>query len=159
MLPVMAAVAVRKKVVSVVHFSPSFCLQSLQLFYLLDQIESNCIYWLHWKSEKNRTEPNELDELRYSKSLKQPAMLTDMLSCICMFKSKHLSVLKSEKKSKLNELNELECPKTPSQMSNSAHWHAFLYLHAQTCIKTFIHLSHFKSEKQTELNELDELEY
>ena len=32
LLPVMAAVAVRKKVVSVVHFSPSFCLQSLQLF-------------------------------------------------------------------------------------------------------------------------------
>ena len=29
-LPVMAAVAVRKKVVSVVHFSPNFCLQSLQ---------------------------------------------------------------------------------------------------------------------------------
>ena len=31
-LPVMAAVAVRKKVVSIGHFSPSFYLQSLQLF-------------------------------------------------------------------------------------------------------------------------------
>ena len=42
-------------------------------------------------------------------------------------------------------------------MSNYAHQHAILYLHAQTCIKTFIHLSHFKSEKQTELNELNDL--
>jgi len=31
-VPVMAAVAVRKKVVSIGHFSPSFYLQSLQLF-------------------------------------------------------------------------------------------------------------------------------
>ena len=31
-LPVMAAVAVRKKVVSIGHFSTSFCLQSLQIF-------------------------------------------------------------------------------------------------------------------------------
>ena len=28
-IPVMAAVAVRKKIVSIDHFSPSFCLQSL----------------------------------------------------------------------------------------------------------------------------------
>ena len=56
-----------------------------------------------------------------------PAMLSDMLSCICMPKSKHLSVLKSEKKSKLSELNELEYLKTPSQMSSFANWHAFLY--------------------------------
>ena len=31
-LPVMAAVAVRKEVVSIDHFSPSFCFQSLQIF-------------------------------------------------------------------------------------------------------------------------------
>ena len=31
-IPVMAAVAMRKKVVSIGHFSPSFYLQSLQLF-------------------------------------------------------------------------------------------------------------------------------
>ena len=70
-LPVMAAVAVRKKVVSIGHFLPSFYLQSQHFFYLLDQIKSNCMYWLHWKSEKNRIEPNELDELQYSKSLNQ----------------------------------------------------------------------------------------
>ena len=34
-----------------------------------------------------------------------------------------------------------------------------LYLHAQTCIKTFIYLSHLKSDKKTELNELSKLEY
>ena len=31
-LPVIAAVAVRKKVVSIGHFSPNFCFQSLQIF-------------------------------------------------------------------------------------------------------------------------------
>ena len=70
-LSVMAAVAVRKKVVNIGHFSPSFYIQSLQSFYLLDQINKKCVYWLHCKSEKNRTEPNELDELKYSKSLNQ----------------------------------------------------------------------------------------
>ena len=70
-IPVMAAVAVRKKVVKVVHFSPCFCLSSLQLFSLLDPIKSNIMYWLHWKSEKKRTEPKELDELKYLKSLNQ----------------------------------------------------------------------------------------
>ena len=29
------------------------------------------MYWLHWKSEKNGTEPNKLDELKYSKSFNQ----------------------------------------------------------------------------------------
>ena len=33
----------------------------------------------------------------------------------------------------------------------------FLYLHAQTSIKTFIHLTHSKWEKKTELNELEYL--
>ena len=90
----------------------------------------------------------------------QLSLLTCSLVFACLNQNTYISVLKSEKKSKLNErneLNELEYSKTPSQMSSSAHWHAFLYLHAQTCIKTFIHLSHFKSEKQTELNELNEL--
>ena len=64
MLPVMEAVVVRKKVVGIGHFSPSFCLQSLQFFFLLNQIKSNRLYLLHQKSEKNRTEPSELDEPR-----------------------------------------------------------------------------------------------
>ena len=46
------------------------------------------------KSEKNRT---ELDELKYSKkSTRQPALLTDMLSCICMLKSEHLFIYPNE---------------------------------------------------------------
>ena len=31
-VPVVAAIAVRKKVISIGHFSPCFCLQSLQIF-------------------------------------------------------------------------------------------------------------------------------
>ena len=58
-----------------------------------------------------------------------------------------------------NKLIELEYRKTPSQMSSYAHLHAFLYLHAQTSIKTSIHFSDLKSEKRIELNELNELEY
>ena len=107
----MATAAVRKEVVSIGYFLPSFCLQWLQFFYLLDQIKSNCMYWLHWKSEKSRIEPNELDELKCSKSL--------------------------------------------NQITSYAHWHAFLYLHAQ--IKTFVYLSYLKSEKGAELNGLEYL--
>ena len=42
-LPVMAAFAVRIKVVGVVHFSPKFCLQSLQLFLFVNKPGR---YWL-----------------------------------------------------------------------------------------------------------------
>ena len=38
----------------------------------------------------------------------------------------------------LNELNELNCSKTPSQMSSYAHKRVFLYLHAQTSINTLL---------------------
>ena len=69
-LPVMAAVAVRKKVVSIGHFSPNFYLQSMHFFHLSDQIKSNCMY-VCIVGMKNKTEPNELDELKYSKSLNQ----------------------------------------------------------------------------------------
>ena len=63
----------RRKEKSRKHWSffTKFFFWSLQIFFLLDQIKSNCMYWLHWKSEKNRIEPNVLDELRCSKSLNQ----------------------------------------------------------------------------------------
>ena len=148
----MATIAVRKKVISIGHFSPCFCLQSLQIFYLLEEIKSNCMHWMHWKSEKNRTEPNELDELKYSKSLTQMTSHAHwhvlVFACSDMYKNIHLSHLKLEKKTKLNELSELEYWKTPSQMSSYAHWLTFLYLHAQTSIKTSIHFSDLKSEKK-----------
>ena len=68
-------------------------------FYSLDQIKSNCMYWLHWKAEKNRTEPNAQILKCWAKcsnpepnaqnhSTRKQAMLTDMLSCICMLTSK-----------------------------------------------------------------------
>ena len=41
---------------------------------------------------------------------------------------------KKERKTELNELSELECSKSPSQMSSFAHKDVFLYLHAQTNI-------------------------
>ena len=57
----MAAFAVRKKVVSIGHFSLSFCLQSLQIFFFVrsNQEELYVLIVL-----KDRTEPNELDELK-----------------------------------------------------------------------------------------------
>ena len=67
----MAAVAVRKKVVNIGHFSPSFYLQSLQ-FFLFIRVNQELLYEsIALKIRKNRTEPNELDELKYSKSLNQ----------------------------------------------------------------------------------------
>ena len=44
--PVMGAVVVWKKVVSIGHFSPRAYLPSLHFLYKLDQINSNCIYRL-----------------------------------------------------------------------------------------------------------------
>ena len=61
-----------------------------------------------------------------------------------MYQNIYLSQLKLEKKTELNELSELEYWKTHSQMSS----YGFLYLHAQTSIKTFIHFSDLKSEKK-----------
>ena len=43
-IPVMAAVAVRKKVVSIGHFSQNFIFNHCNCFYLLDEIKSNCMY-------------------------------------------------------------------------------------------------------------------
>ena len=70
-IPVMAAVAVRKKSLALVSFHQAFIFSHCKSFFRLDQIKSNCMYWFHWKSEKKRTEPNELDELKCSKSLNQ----------------------------------------------------------------------------------------
>ena len=121
-IPVMAAVAVRKKVINIGCFSPK------KFFYLLDQIKSNYIYWLHWKSEKTRTEPNELDELKCSKSLNQTigyAHWHAFLYLHAPIKTLIYPIKNQKKKTELNELSELKCLKTPSQMSSYAHWYAF----------------------------------
>ena len=135
-----------------VTFHQAFVFSHCKSFYLLDQIQSNCVFRLHLKSEKNRTEPNELDELKCSKSLNQTTSYAHWHAFLYLHAHIktfiYLSHIKSEKKTELNELNELEYSKTLSQLSSYTPWHAFLYLHAQTCIKTFIHLSHLKSEKK-----------
>ena len=101
-IPVTAAIAVRKKVVSIGHFSPCFRLQSLQMFDLLEEIKSNYTHWMYWKSEKNRTEPNELNELKYSKSLTQMTSHAHwhilVFTCSDMYQNIHLSHLKLEEK-------------------------------------------------------------
>ena len=62
-LPVMATVAVRKKVVSIGHLSPSFCLPLQSFLFVRSNQEQ--LYVLI--ALKNRTKSNELDELKYSK--------------------------------------------------------------------------------------------
>ena len=130
-LPVMAAVAMRKKVVSIGHFSPSLCLWSLKLFlFIRSNQEQLCILialkireekgwakWARWTKKLKITQPDN-----------QLCLLTCFLVYACLNQNICSSVLKSEKKSKINELNELEFLKPPSQMSSSAHWNAFLYL-------------------------------
>jgi len=46
--------------------------------------------------------------------------------------------IKKKKKIEFNDLNEIECSKTPSQMSSYVHKHVFLYLHAQTNINPLL---------------------
>ena len=78
----------------------TFFLNHCDSFYLLDKIQNYWIYSLRWTSKKKRTDPNKLNELKYSKSL--------------------------------------------TQMTSYAHWHAFLYLHAQKWINSFFELSCLK---------------
>ena len=70
-IPAVALSPWEKKSWALIIFYHVFIFSHCKSFYLLDQIKSNCMYWLYWKSEKNRTEPNELDELKCSKSLNQ----------------------------------------------------------------------------------------
>ena len=63
-VPVMAAVAVRKKVVSSGHFSPCLYLQSLKSFFFIRSNQKQLYVLI---ALKIGTEPNELDELKYSK--------------------------------------------------------------------------------------------
>jgi len=72
---------------------------------------------------KNSIEPNELDKLKYSKSLKQTTSYAHWNVILYLHAQlKYLFILfEIRKKTKLNELNELEYSKTPSQMSSSAH--------------------------------------
>ena len=145
----MAAVAVRKKVISIGHFSLSFCLQSF--FHLLYQIKSYCINWLHWKLEKNRTEQNKLDKREYLKSFIKTASYGHWPVFFVFARSNTCPNIYSfipfeiRKKTEPNELNELDYSKTFTWMSSRAHEYVFLYLHAQTNIKILLYWSYTKS--------------
>ena len=68
----MAAIAVKKKVISMDHFSPSFHLQSLQIFLFVRSNQKQSYILNALKIRKiDKTEQGELDELKYSKSLTQ----------------------------------------------------------------------------------------
>ena len=51
-------------------FHQIFFFRRCHLF-LFDQIKRNRMHLLHWKTQKNRCEPNELNKLKYYKLLKQ----------------------------------------------------------------------------------------
>ena len=104
-------------------------------FYSLDQIKSNCMYWLHWKAEKNRTEPNELDELKYSKWFNQTTSYAHWHACICMLTSKIFLfisyIIRRKDWAKLLKI---------TQLDNQPYSLTGLYLHAP--IKAFMYASH-----------------
>ena len=62
-------IAVRNKVISIVHFSPCFRLQSLQFLFIFEIKSKANIYIECTENQRKIGEPNEADELKYSKSL------------------------------------------------------------------------------------------
>ena len=92
-------------------------------------VRLNQKHWLHWKSEKDGAEPNELDELKCWKSLNQTTNFAHWHAFLYLHPHiKYLFILtnKNQKeKNELNELSELEYLKTPSQKSTHAHTHIF----------------------------------
>ena len=96
-LPVMAAIAARKKVISIGHFSLSVCLQSLNLF-LLDQIKSNSIYWFYILIIlKIREIQDRAKCARWAKILKitQPDNQLCSLICFLVFAFSHQNIFLS----------------------------------------------------------------
>ena len=73
-----------------------------------------------------------------------------ILSCFYVFAYLNIyqninSFVAFESREKKTELNELQCSKTPSQMSSFAHKHVSVYLHAQTNKNTLLDWSYTKS--------------
>ena len=113
-------------------------------FYFLDQIKSNCMYWLHWKSEKNRTEPNELDELKDSKWFNQTTSFAHwhvFFVFACLNQNINLFILFwIREKEQAKRAKWARIFKTPSWMSSFAHSHVFLiYLLKQVWKYLFIY--------------------
>ena len=85
---------------------------------------------------------------KWARILKNTLTDEQLCSLICFFvfscSEKYQNIysfiwFKSEKKIELNELNELKCSKTPSQMSSYVHKHVSLYLHAQANMNTLLY--------------------
>ena len=122
------------------------------------------MYWMHWKSEKNRTEPNELDELKYSKSL------TQMTSCACWnvllftcsdtYQNIYISHLKFQKKKDWAKWAKwariLKNTLTDEQLCSLT---CFLVFACSDKYQNIYFFSRFKIRLRIELNELNELEY
>ena len=109
------------------------------------------IYLTHSRSGK-KTQLNKLSELEYFKKTLTDRQLCSLIcffcNCLLKYVSKYLfnyCIWNQKNKTYLYELTELECSKTPSQISSSAHKHVFLYLHAQTNINTLLYWSYTKS--------------
>ena len=121
------------------------------------------MYWMHWKSEKNRTEPYELDELKYSKSLTQMISYAHsyvfVFTCSDKHKNIHLSHWKLKKKTELNELSELEYCKTHLTDEQLCSLTCFLVFACSDKYQNIYSFFRFKDRLRIELNELNELEY
>ena len=97
--------------------------------------------------EKNRTGPNELDELKYSESLTQIISYVHWHALLHAQTSIKIFVCLIWNIKRINIL--LEYSKTPPRMSSYAHKNVFMYLHAQTSIHFLIDLkqNHKRLEK------------
>ena len=153
----MAAIAMREKVVSIGHFSPSFCLQSLQIFRkMLVFKEQICFLTLIDVSSNAKVcLENNLFENCWCNM--QPCLLGWLfqpyfhcvlcsLTCFLVFACSHQNIYLSIpfKIRKKRQLIELECSKTPSQMSSYAHNHVFFVF---ACLNkhTLLYWSYIKS--------------
>ena len=113
------------------------CMFTLKLFFFILS-----------KSEK-KAELNELDEVEYSKTPWQMSsyahwyaflyFLAKIYIKIFIHLWKYLFIAFEKKNNELNELNELECSKTPSKMSRYAHEHVFFYLYAQKNVNSLLY--------------------
>ena len=83
-IPVKAAIAVRQKVVSFSSFPPSFRLQSLQLFLFVRINQEQLYVSIALIIKEKPHELNELNELKYSKSLVGDKVISDICLSVCL---------------------------------------------------------------------------
>ena len=119
------------------------------------------MYWMHRKSDKNRTEPNELDELKYSKSLTQMTNYAHryVLVFACSDMYQNIYAIKNQKKDWAKWakwariLNNTLTDEQPCLLT------CFLAFACSDKYQNIYSFFRFNIRKKIELNELDELEY